>query len=172
MCSLICFHLYMLRTPTFSHVSSMSWSHLRNPIIQYNLMYTSCSNFPNCLLMISCRFLLQNSMEFHSSYLVIMYLHFSLIYIFLLLFCCSWYWHFWIFTKQQASCFVKCTTIWIYLMVSSPFDSLNNSFGKNTSNVKFELPTESHRKAYDVSFFLVGDAMFNQEINFEVQLGL
>lgn len=57
-------------------------------------------------------------------------------------------------------------------MISSPFDSLNNSFGKNTSNVKFELPTESHREAYDVSFSLVGDAMFNQEINFEVQLGL
>lgn len=47
-----------------------------------------------------------------------------------------------------------------------------NSFGKNTSEVKFELPTESHQEASEVSFSLVGDATFDQEINFANQLGL
>lgn len=153
MCPLICFHLYVLRTPTFSHVSSMSWSHLRNPVIQYNVMYTSCSNFPNCLLMIPCRFLLQNSMEFHSSYLVIMYLHFSLIYIFLLLFCCSRYWHFW---GVPASCFVKCTTIWIYLMVSSPLDSLTIVLARIHPTWSSNFPLSHIRKLMmSVSLLLV-----------------
>ena len=46
-----------------------------------------------------------------------------------------------------------------------------NSFGKNTSEVKFELPIEPCQETYDVSFSLVGDATFDQEINFENQLG-
>lgn len=56
----------LLRTATFCYVFSISGSHLRNPLIQCNLMYSLYLNFSDCLSMIFYRCLPKGSIKIHS----------------------------------------------------------------------------------------------------------
>lgn len=70
------FHMSTLRTATFSYMSLMLCSHLRNPLIQCNVTHSSYSHFSNCLSMILCRFSPHGFINIYSAYLVIMFLYF------------------------------------------------------------------------------------------------